>query len=164
MRKITDIVVHCADTPKGKYFDINDVRDWHINPKALKKGKYRYKGKTYENKQALPVGVRNQKGNGWTDVGYHYIVLLDGTIQLGRDLKTIGSHVGGYNKSSIGICYIGGKHGLDTRTTQQKASLVFLIATLKRIFRKAKVSGHRDFPNVKKYCPSFDAKHEYKNL
>lgn len=134
MRKINHIVIHCADTPKGKYFDINDIRKWHVTER------------------------------GWSDVGYHYIILLDGTIQLGRDIKTIGAHVKGFNSKSIGICYIGGKGNADTRTTQQKASLVYLIATLKRIFRKAKVSGHRDFPNVTKKCPSFDAKHEYKNI
>ncbi len=133
MRKITDIVIHCADTTKGVYFDIKDIRKWHLARK-------------------------------FNDVGYHYVILLDGTIQLGRDIKTVGAHVKGFNSKSIGICYIGGKDGLDTRTTQQKASLVYLVATLKRIFRKAKVSGHRDFPNVTKKCPSFDAKHEYKNL
>ncbi len=134
MRKITDIVIHCADTPKNKYFDINDIRKWHVEER------------------------------GWSDVGYHYVILLDGTIQLGRDIKTIGAHVKGFNSKSIGICYIGGKDNVDTRTTQQKVSLVYLVGSLKRMFKKAKVSGHRDFPNVTKYCPSFDAKHEYKNL
>ena len=134
MRKITDIVVHCADTPKGKYFDINDIYQWHVVER------------------------------GWSDIGYHYVILLDGTIQLGRDIKTVGAHVKGFNSKSIGICYIGGKGNVDTRTTQQKVSLVYLVGSLKRMFKKAKVSGHRDFPNVKKYCPSFDAKHEYKNL
>ncbi len=133
MRRINHIVVHCADTPRGKYFDIKDIRQWHL-------------------------------ARGFNDVGYHFVILLNGTIQPGRELKTIGAHVKGFNSKSIGICYIGGKDGLDTRTTQQKASLVYLIATMKRIFKKAKVSGHRDFPNVTKYCPSFEAKHEYKNL
>ena len=133
MRKINQIVIHCADTPEGVYFDIKDIRKWHVQER------------------------------GWSDVGYHYIILLDGTIQLGRDIKTVGAHVGGHNKSSIGICYIGGKHGLDTRSTQQKASLVYLVATLKRIF-KCEVLGHRDFSGVRKYCPSFDAITEYKNI
>lgn len=132
MRQINHIVVHCADTPKDVHFDINNIRQWHLE-------------------------------RGWSDVGYHYIILLNGTIQLGRDLNTAGAHVKGYNKNSIGVCYIGGK-GQDTRTVQQKASLVYLIATLRRIFTKAKVWGHRDFAGVTKQCPSFNAKAEYKNL
>ena len=134
MRRIDYIVIHCADTPKDKYFDIKDIRKWHVEER------------------------------GWRDVGYHYIILLDGTIQLGRELKVVGSHVKGHNSKSIGICYIGGGGGLDTRTTKQRASLVFLIATLKRTFKKALVLGHRDFQGVTKKCPSFDAKHEYKNI
>lgn len=94
MRKITDIVIHCADTPKGKHFDIKDIRKWHVEER------------------------------GWSDVGYHYVILLDGTIELGRPLETPGAHVKNHNSKSIGICYIGGANGEDTRTTQQKASLV----------------------------------------
>jgi len=127
-------VIHCADTPEGVYFDIKDIRKWHVQER------------------------------GWSDVGYHYIILLDGTIQLGRDLKTTGAHVSGYNSNSIGVCYIGGKHGVDTRTTQQKVALVYLVGSLKRIFKSAEVWGHKDFPGVRKYCPSFDAITEYKNI
>ncbi len=133
MRKITHIVIHCADTPKDKYFDIKDIRKWHLE-------------------------------RGWKDVGYHYIVLVDGTIQLGRDLRTVGAHVKGYNQNSIGVCYIGGKHGRDTRSTKQKVSLVYLVGSLKRTFKDAEIWGHRDFPGVRKYCPSFDAIMEYKNV
>jgi N-acetylmuramoyl-L-alanine amidase len=132
MRPIEHIVVHCADTPKGVYFDIDDIRTWHIK-------------------------------RGFSDVGYHYVILLDGTIQLGRPLAQQGAHVSHYNRKSIGICYIGGKGG-DTRTTKQKASLVYLISTLKRTFRDAEVLGHHDFKGVTKTCPEFDPKTEYKNL
>lgn len=134
MRKIENIVIHCADTPKDVYFDIDNIRKWHVEE------------------------------NGWVDVGYHFIILLDGTIQIGRPLEKPGAHVKNHNKTSIGICYIGGALDEDTRTVAQKASLVYLIGTLKRIFKEAKVLGHRDFENISKYCPSFDAKDEYKNL
>lgn len=146
MREINHIVVHCAGTPKGKHYDINDIRNWHINE------------------------------NGWSDVGYHYVILLDGTIELGRMLNVPGAHVKSNNKDSIGICYIGGRYGVDTRTPQQQESLNFLIGTLKRTFRKAEVLGHRDFSKDinndgditkeewLKDCPCFDAKEEYLNL
>lgn len=133
MRKIDHIVVHCTDTPKGVYFDIKDVRRWHMSER------------------------------GWSDVGYHFLILLDGTIQQGRELKTQGAHVRGHNYNSIGICYVGGKRS-DTRTEKQKESLVYLLSTMKRMFKDADILGHRDFKGVSKECPFFDAKNEYKNL
>ena len=116
------------------------------------------------------------KAKGWSDIGYHFVILLNGTIQYGRDINTIGAHVLGHNTNSVGICYIGGKYGEDTRTILQQVSLVYLIGTLKRLYTKAEVLGHRDFspdldgdgtiePNEwMKLCPSFDAKNAYKNL
>jgi len=135
MRKIDKIIVHCSGTPELKDFDVEDIRDWHVN------------------------------GNNWADVGYHYVIKLDGEIQPGRLEKTIGAHCFRNNRSSIGICYIGGMdrgmdNWLDTRTIKQKESLDKLIKELKERFPLAKVYGHRDFTN-KKLCPSFDAKKEY---
>jgi N-acetylmuramoyl-L-alanine amidase len=133
MRKINKCIVHCSDTPAGRDVDIKEIRRWHVEE------------------------------NGWSDVGYHFLIKLDGTIQIGRDIETVGAHTKGENKYSIGICYVGGAKGIDTRTVAQKVSLVYLIGTLKRIYTNIDVFGHRDFTNLKQ-CPSFDAKHEYKNI
>ena len=64
MRLINKIVIHSADTPAGMYFNVGNIRDWHINPKEIKDGKYRYKGVVYNSKDDLPTAVKNQKGNG----------------------------------------------------------------------------------------------------
>jgi N-acetylmuramoyl-L-alanine amidase len=106
---------------------------------------------------------------GFSDIGYHYVILLDGTIELGRCLKKQGAHARGVNKSSIGICYIGGKdetmtNSLDTRTEKQKESLLLLLKTLKKMFRTAEILGHYQAVETDKACPSFDAKNEYKNI
>jgi N-acetylmuramoyl-L-alanine amidase len=135
MRKIDKIIVHCSGTPELKDFDVKDIRDWHVN------------------------------GNNWSDVGYHWVIKLDGEIQQGRLEKTIGAHCFRNNRSSIGICYIGGMdkgmdNWIDTRTDMQKDSLHKLIKDLKERYPLAKVYGHKDFTN-KKLCPSFDAKKEY---
>lgn len=106
---------------------------------------------------------RWHKERGWNEVGYHYVIKLDGTIQTGRDLEKVGAHCKGYNKDSIGICYIGGldKDGnpKDTRTNRQKVSLYFLIDRLKRRFPNVTIHGHNEFAN--KDCPSFDVSKEY---
>jgi len=123
---------------------------------------------------------RMHKRRGWSEVGYNFVVKLDGTIQEGRDLEKIPAHVKGYNKNSIGICYIGGLDergkGADTRTPEQKEALRFKLMDLQRQYPHAKIVGHRDLSPDKdgdgvverhewlKLCPCFNASEEYKNI
>jgi N-acetylmuramoyl-L-alanine amidase len=84
------------------------------------------------------------------------------------DISLVSNGVKGFNSETINISYIGGvdekNNPKDTRTDAQKATLLRLLKELKTKFPKTIIQGHRDFPNVKKACPSFDAKTEYKNL
>lgn len=104
---------------------------------------------------------------GFKDIGYHYVIYLDGSIHAGRDESVIGAHCTGHNRNSIGVCYIGGmtkdmKAAKDTRTEAQKKALLQLLRQLKKKYPRAKIYGHRDF--AAKACPSFNAKNEYANL
>lgn len=105
---------------------------------------------------------------GWQTPGYHFIVKADGELVNLLPIEKISNGVKGFNSETINICYIGGidKKGLpkDTRTLAQKETLLGVLKVLKNKFPTAKIQGHRDFPNVKKACPSFDAKKEYQNL
>ena len=130
---------------------------------------------------------REHKAQGWSDIGYHYVVDLNGHTHLGRDVDISGSHVSGYNTYSIGVVYVGGLENdprkrykdlkaKDTRTDAQKAELLSLLMDLRRLYPKARIQGHRDFSEDKngngvidpweriKECPSFDAKNEYRNI
>ena len=60
---------------------------------------------------------RMHKAQGWSDIGYHYVVRLDGTVEEGRDVDIIGAHVSGFNKNSIGVVYVG---GLDKKQAKKK--------------------------------------------
>lgn len=106
------------------------------------------------------------KARGWSDIGYHYVVMLDGTIEEGRPLERQGAHVRGHNKGSIGICYIGGldsdMKAKDTRTDAQRASLSAFLEFLMVEYPKATLHGHNEFSA--KACPSFIVKDEYKYL
>lgn len=136
MRNIKEIIVHCSATPEGKDYSVDTIRQWHLQ-------------------------------RGFSDIGYHYIIYRDGSIHIGRDESIIGAHCTGHNANSIGVCYIGGcaydgKTPKDTRTTQQKQSLVKLLKELKTKYPQASIHGHRDFSS--KACPSFDATKEYSSL
>ena len=135
-RNIREIIVHCSATPDGKDFTVDDIRKWH-------------------------------KARGFSDVGYHYIVYRDGSVHDGRSVHLVGAHCTNHNANSIGVCYIGGvatdgKTPKDTRTPQQKESLLTLLKQLKSLYPQAKIYGHRNFSN--KACPSFAASREYQNI
>lgn len=106
------------------------------------------------------------KAQGYTSVGYHYVIALDGKVMPGRGEHRIGAHCLGHNASSIGVCYVGGLDAKgrpkDTRTPQQREALVKLLLELKRKYPKASIHGHNEFAN--KACPCFDAYNEYKRI
>ena len=120
----------------------------------------------------------DHKKQGWSDIGYHYVVYRDGTVHNGRDVDIQGAHCGdnGGNIGSIGVCYIGGvEHRIpgvayknlkpkDTRTDAQKVALLNLLLDLKKMYPHAVILGHRDLDEHGKLCPSFDAKKEYSRI
>ena len=107
------------------------------------------------------------KARGWRDIGYHYLIYLNGQVVKGRPEQEVGAHAQGYNRQSIGVCYVGGLDSQgkpkDTRTDAQKASLVGLLKELRKRYPDAKIVGHHDL-NKGKACPCFGAKEEYKEL
>ena len=131
-RSKTDyIAIHCSATSEKQNFGAADIDKWH-------------------------------RSKGWACIGYHYVIKRDGTIEEGRKESQIGAHVADWNAVSLGICMIGGvdaddmTKAEDNFTTAQYASLITLLKKLKVKYPKAKVQGHRDFPNVHKACPCFD--------
>ncbi len=127
-------------------------------------------------KPDMDIGVDTlrmwHKANGWSDVGYHYIIKRDGEIQNGRPADQIGAHVKDYNAVSIGICLIGGidndGKAADNFTGKQKTVLRNLLRILRADYPKAFITGHRDLsPDLNrdgkitsnewvKECPCFD--------
>ena len=101
---------------------------------------------------------------GWSDVGYHYLITLNGTVEVGRPESKVGAHVKGMNKHSIGIAYAGGMdkdyvNPKDTRTPEQKEALIWLVDELKKRYPGSTVHGHNEFTTYKA-CPSFDVSKE----
>lgn len=109
---------------------------------------------------------------GFAGIGYHFVIYRNGQVHDGREISKVGAHTTGYNKGSIGICYIGGlgKDGKikDTRTLEQRNSLYQLVKKLMEMYPIKEVKGHRDYsPDtngdgvISKYewikgCPCFE--------
>ena len=139
-RKITLLIIHCSATPEGKDYTVEDIDRWH-------------KARGY-----------NCKG---IHIGYHYVIYRDGSIHQGRSEEMQGAHVKDHNAHSIGVCYIGGLdlngNPKDTRTSEQKTTLLQLLKQLKSRYPNAIIASHHTF-NPQKPCPCFDAEHEYLQL
>lgn len=102
------------------------------------------------------------KARGWQGIGYNWFIQRGGTIEEGRPRDDQGAHVSGYNAVSLGICMAGGvaEDGVTAEnnfTKAQWASLDSLTERMVRCYSSAVVQGHRDFPEVAKECPCFDA-------
>ena len=102
---------------------------------------------------------------GWADIGYHFVITRDGTIENGRDVdgdgdifEEVGAHTYGYNQNSIGICMVGGKSVTgppeDNFTDVQYRTLESLVRFMKASYPNATVHGHNEFST--KACPSFN--------
>ena len=132
MRKIQAIVIHCSATKAYADIGAEEIRRWHV------------------------------QGNGWRDIGYHFVIRRSGVIETGRPIEQAGAHVSGHNADSVGICLAG---GLDANmrpeanySPEQWAALKDKVLELKKAFPGAKVLGHRDYPGVNKACPCFDVR------
>ena len=136
MRLITLIILHCTAVTPFQTSSVEQINEWHL-------------------------------ARGWANgCGYHYVIRRDGTIEKGRPDEMIGAHCLHHNKHSIGVAYEGGLDekgvAIDSRTPQQKESMLNLLTELKKKYPNAVIVGHNAFSN--KACPCFDAAEEYKDL
>jgi N-acetylmuramoyl-L-alanine amidase len=141
MRDIKRIFVHCSFTKprEGRagspLIGASEIRKWHVEERR------------------------------WSDIGYHYVIKRDGTLELGRPVERQGAHAAGHNEDSIGICLVGGmdkKTGKAVKdyTDVQWEQLELLVRGLvaKYNISDSNVLGHNDVTTTKT-CPNFDVKY-----
>lgn len=130
---VTKAIVHCAAVPTG----------W-------------LEGKTPAKAREFIKGWHIERG--FKDIGYHYLVYPDGTIQAGRDLSEVGAHTVGHNIGSLGILLIESRkidkmrHFLDYFTPNQRDAVISLLD----LHQIRSVHGHNEF--APKLCPGFYVK------
>ena len=152
MREIKEVILHCTATPADRVLTVKEIRKWHV------------------------------KERGWSDIGYHFLIHQDGTIERGRHIGKVGAHTWGNNYGSIGVAYSGGvvkkvKKSLDkekpkskttfvskdTMTKKQEDSFRNLFTMLQVMFGELKLTGHNDY-NQAKDCPSFKVGNKFGDL
>ena len=77
-RHVDRVFLHCSASDNSDHDDIATIRSWHVDDR------------------------------GWSDVGYHYFIRSDGTLQEGRPLERTPAAQTDDNAGTIAICL----HGL----------------------------------------------------
>ncbi len=93
---------------------------------------------------------------GFKDVGYHFFIKGNGSIEIGRDISIPGAHCEGHNKFSIGICL----HGNVSFSEQQFKSCARLLTMLRSLWPHIKIYPHNEY-NRAKTCPNFPIEKVY---
>lgn len=130
-RNITKIYAHCMLTRTNQSFGVKDCYNWHVNER------------------------------GWSDVGYHYVIRLNGDLEEGRSLHRKGAHASKKgNYGSIGVCFEGGLNPdgskWDRPTDAQIHTWFELFWSIKDVYHHVTVHGHYEVST--KTCPNFDVK------
>ena len=136
LNKITELIIHCADTPNGKWYTAEQIDDWH-------------KQRGFKRNPAL-IGFNEPQ---LKHIGYHFVINTLGAVRIGRGLEETGAHTRGHNSVSIGVCLI----GKDQYSAEQWLSLKQFVQAMQNRFPALAVKGHAQI-NPHKTCPGFDVK------
>lgn len=113
----------------------------------------------------VPDIRRWHRERGFSDIGYHFVVCRDGSIELGRPIELAGAHCYRHNADSIGVAYVGGLNAAGkvefNPTSAQLVTLNWLLPSLCKLYQ-AKLYGHRDLAATK--CPGIDIHEIYPEL
>lgn len=126
-RFVQSVFLHCSASDNPSHDDIKVIREWHV------------------------------MGNKWKDVGYHFFIKKDGTVQKGRSLEEIPAAQLHFNVGSIAIC-VG---GLKNFSKEQMKSLKELCTAIRDAYkisnpsRQIRFRGHREVDPGRE-CPVFD--------
>ena len=139
--KLKFLVIHCTATPEGREVTGDQIRHWHLDPAP--------------------------HGRGWKQVGYTDLFHLNGGIERlvknnedgNVDTWEITNGAVGINARSRHVVYAGGltadgKQPKDTRTPDQRKSMLKYIQDMIRMNPDILVAGHNQF--AAKACPSFN--------
>jgi N-acetylmuramoyl-L-alanine amidase len=136
-REVTEVVVHHTDTYEDQIIDYDNVYDWHVTDRGFK------------------------------DVGYHFLILHNGDLQVARPISQTGAHcLKGHNRYSIAIAFVGGIVGSGSKRGSKRSSTTFRPEqweTFKAFMRAfysvhpgGQAWGHNDIDPERRSDPNFE--------
>ena len=121
-REVDRVFLHCSASDNPEHDRIDVVRGWHVD------------------------------GKGWADVGYHYFIRRDGTLEVGRTLERTPAGQAGHNTATIAICL----HGLtQERFTKAQYRTLIDLARAMDDACAGMLSFHGHCEVSSKSCPVF---------
>ena len=87
----------------------------------------------------------------WADIGYHFLIDIDGAIYEGRDIAVRGVHAMGHNTGSAGVCLLGDFRFVAPAAAQWDATIA-LGRWLADELALTHLAGHSQF-NPSTACP-----------
>lgn len=121
---------------------------------------------------------RAHKDRGFGRIGYHFLILRDGTLQRGRPINEVGAHALRHNSFSIGVAFVGGinltaaqgaayggyqKVANDSRfasanslTSTQMQTFDWFMESFFTAYPFGQALGHNDIDRNNKLDPGFD--------
>jgi hypothetical protein len=124
-RLVDRVFVHCSASDNPDHDNAATIRKWHV------------------------------EDNDWSDIGYHYFIRKDGTLEDGRPLERTPAAQKNHNTGTIAICLSGLAE--ENFTLAQFATLKALALEINNAYGGALTfHGHREVAS--KACPVFDYK------
>ncbi len=121
-RNVERVFIHCSASDNPDHDDVSVMQEWHV------------------------------EGRGWEDVGYHFFVRKDGTLQEGRSLEKIPAAQAGNNTDTIAICL----HGLaEERFTKAQFDTLIRLCSEIDVAYDSLVTFHGHCEVSSKTCPVF---------
>ncbi len=148
-RPIDQLIIHCSDSPNGRWIDAVSIDHWHA-ARGFRRD---------------PAQVQAHEPD-LHHIGYHWIIYTSGSLRPGRHPGEPGAPLAAPGHHALNICLI----GRDAFTRHQWTSLAHLVRTLLDTYPGAQVLGHRDSapdcvcvgdgsqrrcPRIR-HCPGFD--------
>lgn len=144
LRDFTEVVVHATDTTKDMEVNYDVLKAWDVTERSL------------------------------SEVGYHFIILRDGSLQVCRPISVDGVHsLKDHNENSIGIAFVGGLLGNRNNREAKRSSKSFTMEqfntfdTFMRAFYTVvpggQAWGHNDIDHTRRSDPHFNVPLYIKN-
>lgn len=145
---IKRVVIYCSVTPNGRPIGVDVIDHWHAERNFRRADDARLGRGKWEGLGTHAYGL--------AAIGYHFVINVNGVVDVGRRLTETGAHEEKANYDGIGVCLV----GTDAFTPAQWQSLRRHIESTHRGRQRDRlppltVLGHRQLDSHKT-CPGFD--------